>query len=115
VLPFEIVGTLTLAGHASGAARLVGEAMWRIDDLVDLCDDARTGALNAVLLTASGSGREALEWLLASEHIGRAAADAVDSLQRGMELAGCPDGTRCRDVFLQFVARYAGIVPGEMP
>ncbi|HSB85434.1 MAG TPA: hypothetical protein VLD86_03950 [Ilumatobacteraceae bacterium] len=114
VLPFEIVGTLTLAGHATGADRFIGEAMWRIDDLVDLCDDARTGALNAILLTAIGSGGDALEWLLASDHIARAAADAADSLRRGIELAACRGGTRCRDVFLQFVARYAGIVPREV-
>ena len=43
VLPFEIVGTLAQGEHAASAARFLGEAMWRIDDLVDLCDDARPG------------------------------------------------------------------------
>lgn len=113
VLPFEIVGTLTQGGHSAAAAQLLGEAMWRIDDLVDLCDDARTGALNAVLLDATGTGREALEGLLATDHIAHAAAHAGDSLLRGVELAGGNDGPCYRDVFLQFIARYAGIVPPQ--
>jgi hypothetical protein len=121
VLPFEIVGTLTQGDHAPRAARFLGEAMWRIDDLVDLCDDARTGALNAVLLaasgTASGTGtgtdREALERLLASDHIARAAAHAGDSLSRGVELADGRAGTGAPDLFLQFITSYAGIPPRE--
>jgi hypothetical protein len=114
VLPFEIVGTLTQGDHARSAARFLGEAMWRIDDLVDLCDDARTGALNAVLLAATGTGRGALERLLASDHIARAAARAGDSLLRGVEIADGHVGTGSPDVFLQFIARYAGIIPREL-
>jgi hypothetical protein len=114
VLPFEIVGTLTQGDHAPSAAQFLGEAMWRIDDLVDLCDDARTGALNAVLLAATGTDRGALEGLLASDHIARAAAHAGDSLLRGVETADGHVGTCSPDVFLQFIARYAGIVPREL-
>jgi hypothetical protein len=109
VLPFEIVGTLTQGDHASSAARFLGEAMWRIDDLVDLCDDARTGALNAILLAATITDRGALERLLASDHIARAASQAADSLSRGVESADGHVGTGAADVFLQFIARYAGI------
>ncbi len=112
VLPFEIVGTLAQGDHATPAALLLGEAMWRIDDLVDLCDDARTGALNAVLLAATGTDPAALEAVLSSGHIARAAADAADCLRRGIESS---DGRRIGppDVFLQFVARYAGVAPIE--
>ena len=35
--------------------------MWRIDDLVDLCQDARPGALNAILLAATGPDRRPLD------------------------------------------------------
>lgn len=119
VLPFEIVGTLSQGEPAPGAARLLGEAMWRIDDLVDLCDDARTGALNAILLAAtdagsrSDAGRDALPDLLASDHIARASADAADSLSRGMALADGRAGDGYPDVFLQFIARYGGLGPQE--
>ena len=108
VLPFEIVGTLVGGDHASSAARFLGEAMWRIDDLVDLCDDTRTGALNAVLLAASSTGSAALEEILRSDAIREAAAHATDSLRRGVDMAS---GRRHADVFLQFIARYAGIGP----
>jgi len=111
VLPFEIVGTLVASDHAPAAAHFLGEAMWRIDDLVDLCDDTRAGALNAVVLGVKRSGPAALEELLRSDHIARTAADAADRLRRGVDRA---DGGRAEcDVFLQFVARYAGIVPSE--
>jgi hypothetical protein len=113
VLPFEIVATLTEGDHASSAGRFLGEAMWRIDDLVDLCDDARTGALNAILLASDVTDQEALERLLTHDHIARAAAHAGDSLLRGVELADGHASRGAPDVFLQFVARYAGINPQE--
>jgi hypothetical protein len=113
VLPFEIVGTLTSGDHAPGAAQFLGEAMWRIDDLVDLCDDARTGALNAVLLASDVTDQEAMERLLSQDHIARAAAHAGDSLLRGVELAGDHVSRGAPDVFLHFVARYAGIISQE--
>ena len=111
VLPFEIVGTVAGGDHAPAAGRSLGEAMWRIDDLVDLCDDARTGALNAVLLAATVTDHHDLERLLASDHIARAAAHAGDSLARGIEIATDRTGGVAADVFLQFIARYAGIAP----
>jgi hypothetical protein len=113
VTPFEIVGTLSLGDHAAAVARFLGEAMWRLDDLVDLCDDAQSGALNAVLLGATGSGREALERLLVTDVIAAAAARAGDSLLRGVELAARPAQDGSVDVFLQFIARYAGILPEQ--
>ena len=113
VLPFQIVGTLAAGDHASSRAQFLGEAVWRIDDLVDLCDDARTGALNSVLLATTGSGRGALEQLLASEEIARVAAEAGDSLSRGVARTDGHVASRSADVFLQFIARYAGIGPGE--
>ncbi len=48
-----------------------------------------------------------------SDHIAHAAAQAADSLLRGVERADGHVGTGARNVFLQFIARYAGIVPRE--
>jgi hypothetical protein len=92
VLPFEIIETL--AGGDGPAGTLLGEAMWRIDDLVDLGEDARTGALNALLL-AGAAGPE----------IARAAAEAAEKLAAGLRDSPRPAA------FLQFVQRYAGIAP----
>ena len=116
VLPFQIIETLAggagTAQEPSAGTRL-GEAMWRIDDLVDLCDDTRTGALNAVLLAATpDAGRRgerdlltALERLLASTDIACAAAEAAEWLLAGLRLGGSPDD---HPLFLHFVQRYAG-------
>ena len=52
VLPFEIIETLVGADDRHGLptpGALLGEAMWEIDDLVDLCEDASRGALNSLL------------------------------------------------------------------
>lgn len=130
VLPFQIIQTLALGDHAPTeptAGTLLGEAMWRIDDLVDLCQDARCGALNSVLLAATQEpGRPdgerdllaALECLLASTDLARAAAQAAESLLAGLQLAGggC---TTAQDhppnlSFLHFIQRYAGIAPRQM-
>jgi len=93
VLPFEIVETLVGGrGEGTGAGTLLGEAMWRIDDLVDLAEDARTGALNGVLLSGGD--------------VTAAVVAAADSLERGLELAGGE-----RRGFLYFIQRYAGIEP----
>jgi hypothetical protein len=103
VLPFQIIQTLATGDHApveSSAATLLGEAMWRIDDLVDLCQDARSGALNGVLLAAAG-----LEDLLDSTDIAEAAGQAAESLLAGLRLAGGGH----HDQFLCFIQRYAGI------
>ncbi len=99
VLPFQIIETLAGGGTAAGTQ--LGEAMWLIDDLVDLCQDARSGALNAILLRAPTAGD--LERLLDSAAIPDAAAEAAGKLHAGVRLAG---GTAVP--FLFFVQRYAG-------
>ena len=117
VLPFQIIQTLACGADAprepSPGTRL-GEALWRIDDLVDLCDDAGSGSLNGVLLAATQTdGRPsehdllaALERLIASQAIGLAAAEAGDWLLDGLEGSGDD-----QPLFRQFVQRYAGIAP----
>ncbi len=109
VLPFQIIETLADAqpGRAEPTAGTqLGEAMWRIDDLVDLCRDARSGSLNSVLLGAGGDDVvTTLESLLATTDISRTAREAADNLKAGLE--GADDPT----AFLYFVQRYAGIAP----
>ena len=86
----------------------------------------RSGSLNAVLLAAtSGSERPsehdllaALERLLASTEIARAATEAAERLLAGLQLAGgrcdtAEDHLRTAS-FLQFIQRYAGIAPRQM-
>jgi hypothetical protein len=119
VMPFEIIETMTTAGRVAAtpsAATLLGEAMWRIDDLVDLTDDARSGALNAVLLTAfqRRGGHDGyvvvdVQAVLDSSGIASAAAEAADRLRDGLRLAGVSGDDQ--HAFLQFVERYAGIEP----
>lgn len=120
VLPFHIIGTLAgceFAAPEPAAATLLGEAMWRIDDLVDLGQDARSGALNSVLLKAAvgsdGGAPTALDGLLASPHIACAAAEAAASLSAGLELAAGNDRLRAGPL-LYFVQLYAGIPPVEV-
>jgi hypothetical protein len=98
VLPFEIVRTL-VGGAEPAAATLIGEAVWQIDDLVDLCQDARAGALNAVLLGTT------LDRLVETEDIARVAAEAAERLSAGLALA---PGAHAADRFLLFIQRYAG-------
>jgi hypothetical protein len=128
VLPFEILQTLAGSDdlHAAhdnpSAGRLLGEAMWRIDDLVDLCQDARSGALNACLLTAGGdpgrpeadlSSLAALEQMLHSTDIATVAADAADCLMGGLRLTrgDCPTAEHLS--FLHYIQRYAAITYDE--
>ena len=102
------------------AGTLLGEAMWQIDDLVDLCQDARRGSLNGFLLAvATGSGRPgdrdllaALERLLNSTDIACAAAGAADKLLAGLQHAG--DEHQGTASFLHFIQRYAGVPPHRM-
>jgi hypothetical protein len=127
VIPFQIIEALAGGDHAPTertAGTLLGEAMWRIDDLVDLCQDARRGALNGVLLAAAEEPGHpvgecdlvaVLESLLASTDIACAAALAAESLLAGLQLA---DGGRATAQdhlhslsFLHFIQRYAGIAP----
>jgi hypothetical protein len=90
VLPFRIMATLV--GVDIGAATQLGEALWRIDDLIDLELDARSGALNSLLL----------DGLPDSARIESVAREAVDHLQAGL---GSGDNSH----FLSFVRRYAQI------
>ena len=120
VLPFQIIQTLACGTDTSrepSRGTQLGEAMWRIDDLVDLCDDARRGSLNGFLLAAAptdgGDGGQSehdlltvLERLLASEAIASAAAEAAERLSGGLQGA-----SEDRPLFLHFVQRYAGIMP----
>jgi len=124
VLPFQIIehlatGDCALPSPAAGA--LLGEAMWRIDDLVDLIQDASYGTLNAVLLAAeapwpatASDGIAALERVISSHAIPLAAAQAAECLDAGLKAA--PGGTAAsedRRLFLSFVHRYAGIAPSS--
>lgn len=118
VLPFLILETLA-GGELSATGSpgwLLGEAMWRIDDLVDLCDDARSGALNGILLGAGDDtdASAALERLLASSRIRAAAAEAADLLAAALgspgDGAAAPYGAPTL-LFLSFAQRYAGIAP----
>jgi hypothetical protein len=129
VLPFQIIERLTGAAHAgrsSSPGTLLGEAMWRIDDLVDLCADARSGALNAVLLGSEEAvallgeghrGGDMSRELIAAFDIGGAAAAAGASLRCGLHdaLAGrAPaDAELAGDAFLHFIQAYTGIGAGE--
>jgi hypothetical protein len=97
VLPFEIVETIA---SGQGAGTLLGEAMWRIDDLVDLPQDARSGALNGVLLQAPG-----IDHLLTSGEIAYTAVRAVEDLRAAL----APADDRAGRSFLFFVQRYAGL------
>lgn len=115
VLPFQVIEALANGAPAPEptAGTRIGEAMWRIDDLVDVCEDARRGSLNSVLLAATAaagrpSEREllaALESLLGSTEIADAAAEAADGLLAGLPPASPEDSAG----FLYFVQRYAGI------
>ena len=70
VLPFTVITTVTcaLAGHGCDGgpgwscdqpATLLGQAMASLDDLADLCMDARTGAVNSLLTAARTPGADA--------------------------------------------------------
>jgi hypothetical protein len=123
VLPFQVIEILATgdpALPATTAGTLIGEAMWRIDDLVDLVQDADQGALNGVLLAGTADqsaaadcgGAADLERVLAARVIPKIAAQAADLLDAG--LADAPGGTPAQDgrrMFLWFVQRYAGLQP----
>lgn len=126
VLPFQIIETLVrghLASTEPSTGTQLGEAMWRIDDLVDLCQDARSGALNSVLLAAAtGAGRPrerdrlgALEHLRTSTDIARVANEAADRLVAGLQGGRGRRDTRIDPArtapFLYFIQRYVGIMP----
>jgi hypothetical protein len=122
VIPFQIIEALA-GGNGAAIDRsrgtLLGDAMWRIDDLVDLCQDARNGALNGVLLAATDErGHDAvaaIERLLASTDIACAAHEAAESLLAGLQPPGGGRATaqdhQPTRAFLYFIQRYAGIAP----
>ena len=98
----------------SARATLLGEAMWRVDDLVDLVDDARNGALNGVLLAACGKRHARydiadLAAVLGSPGIAAAAAEAALRLHDGLPAVGV--SSEDQRAYLAFVQRYAAIVP----
>lgn len=121
VIPFQIIEALACGDGAPtepSAGTQLGEAVWRIDDLVDLCQDARSGSLNGVLLAATtGAGERdllaALEHLVGSTDIACAATEAAERLLAGLQLAGAPEDYP-RTAFLHFIQRYAGIAPRPM-
>ncbi len=94
---------------------LLGEAMWRIDDLVDLTDDAETGSLNALLVSepAGGAGRvpldAALRSVVRSGAVEAAAQRAADDLAAGLRASQAARRPLTRNAFLAFVQRYAGL------
>lgn len=125
VLPFQIIELLATGGRAvpsPTAGTLLGQAMWRIDDLVDLAPDAGLAALNALLLAAAAAPGPvtasdqvaALERVLASDAIPLAAAQAAECLQAGLRAApGATAGGGDRRLFLWFVQSYARIAPHQ--
>ncbi|MEV7739174.1 hypothetical protein AB0O75_45315 [Streptomyces sp. NPDC088921] len=123
VLPFQIIEHIAVGApviDSPTAGTLLGEAMWRIDDLVDLAQDAGDGALNAVLLATASApwsasacdGVAALEEVITSDLIALTAAEAAERLEAGLRAVsdGKADGTACQQ-FLSFVHRYAELVP----
>jgi hypothetical protein len=128
ILPLQIIETLA-RGHAATEAKtagtLLGEALWRIDDLVDLCQDARSGALNSLLLFAMNDPSQvikgydpvaALKRLLVSKEIAQTAAEAAVCLASALGIAGGVWATRpggAIPAFLHFVQSYAGVLPAE--
>lgn len=120
VLPFEILGAMAGGGDPPPAAGHLGRALWRIDDLADLTADARSGALNALLLELGFPPRHPVELdpAVVGPAIERASMEAADSLARAVSLLDEPPATHHPgdlDVVLVFLARYAGIAPGSGP
>jgi hypothetical protein len=125
VVPFQIIEHLATGDPALAsptAGTLLGEAMWRIDDLVDLARDAGLDALNGVLLGATQEPGPAtasdaiatLEKVLRSHAIPLAAAQAAESLDAGLSAAASgPAAGANRLLFLSFVQRYAAIAPSD--
>jgi hypothetical protein len=126
VLPFEIIETLVRAGDRRGRqtpGTQLGEAMWRIDDLVDVCDDARCGALNSLLINDDRAPwppndeqavLDALERLLTSSDLADGAQAAAESLLSGLGPDHRLSGQQRRGetlAFLGFIQDYADIPP----
>lgn len=125
VIPFQIIESLARGDQVTEqkAGTFLGEAMWYIDDLIDLGQDARSGALNGVLLAAAekaavgGDAIATLCFLLSSTDIADAAALAAESLLAGLrpadpaEAAGAVEDHAPSLLFVSFIQRYAGLGP----
>jgi hypothetical protein len=126
VLPLQIIETLACGSSTTderSAGTLLGEALWRVDDLVDLCQDARCGALNSLLLRTlddaprSEKGHDpvrALERLLGSTDIAEVAAEAAECLVAGLGLGDSLQPAQRGSTipaFLYFIQSYAGVPP----
>ncbi len=114
VLPFQVLEHLVTGTHeppAPTAGTLLGEAMWRIDDLVDLTQDARLDALNGLLVANRdpSAAVPSLEQVLASGAITTTAEQAAQYLDAGLAAADRGVEPTGRRAFLAFVQRYAGI------
>ncbi len=103
VLPLQVISAIQcgLRGHAcaeSGhdkctrAAQLLGEVIAAVDDLADLCADARTGAVNSLLAQSAGPGLAAEQRSPSRALIGvlssGACWHAVDSAARALTELG---------------------------
>ena len=126
VLPLQIIETLACGSMTTderSAGTRLGEALWRVDDLVDLCEDARNGALNGLLVRTLDDDPSsehahdpltALERLLGSTDIAEAAAEAAECLAAGLRLG---DGRQpaqrggAMPAFLYFIQTYVGVPP----
>jgi hypothetical protein len=122
VWPFrimELVATGDARLPAPTAGELLGEAMWRIDDLVDLVEDANGDALNALLVAADPetspgtSGQSALEVVLTSRMIAQATDQAAADLDAGLRASRGAAAPGARQIFISFVQRYAGLRSGR--
>ncbi|MEV5885359.1 hypothetical protein AB0L74_21945 [Streptomyces sp. NPDC052020] len=123
VLPFQIIEHLAMGAPAVAsptAGTLLGEAMWRIDDLVDLAQDVGDGALNAVLAATTSEpwsagacdGVATLESVITSDVISLTAVEAAERLEAGLAAVSDRKGdNRAYQLFLSFVHRYAGLAP----
>ncbi len=119
VWPFRIIELLATGAPprwAPTAGELLGEAMWLVDDLVDLSQDASTGALNGLLVSAlvdpapgANPPETALEEVLRSGAVARAANRAADALASGLGTAPGAGARQARQLFVSVVQRYAGL------
>lgn len=133
VMPFQIIETLargpTQLDGEPKAGVLLGEAIWRIDDLIDLCPDARCGALNSVLLEAQGETGGTMGCILQllrwSVCWSRRKSPAPRETPPTASWPGCArhagEGLSVRaqarvnpPAPSLFVQRYAGLVPGPL-
>ena len=100
VLPFQTLSILAGGapdGPAWATATALGEAMWRVDDLVDVGQDAESGALNSLLV--AGGDLDA--------RICVAAREAAEQLATALEVAPGGAAANARRDLLACVQSYA--------